>query len=41
MTLTEYQFFDRGDDTLSYEVRCDACKNVYIEITEVPAPSAA
>jgi phage FluMu protein Com len=48
MTLAEYQFFDRGDDTLSYEVRCDACKNVYVEITEVyieiadvPAPSAA
>jgi hypothetical protein len=41
MALAEYQFFDRGDDTLSYEVRCNVCKNVYIEITEVPAASAA
>jgi hypothetical protein len=41
MALAEYQFFDRDDDTLSYEVRCDVCKNVYIEITGVPAASAA
>ena len=41
MALAGYQFFDRGDNTLSYEVRCDVCENVYVEITEVPAPSAA
>jgi hypothetical protein len=41
MALTGYQFFDRGDGTLSYEVRCGVCGNVYIEVTEVPAASAA
>jgi hypothetical protein len=41
MAFAEYQFFDRGDDTLSYEVRCKVCKNVYVEVTELPTPSAA
>jgi len=41
MALTGYQFFDRGDGTLSYEVRCDVCSNVYVEVTEIPATSAA
>jgi phage FluMu protein Com len=40
MALTDYQFFDRGDSLL-YEVRCTACANVYAEVTELPATSAA
>ena len=41
MALSGYQFFDREDGALLYEVRCDACGNVYTEITSVPAASAA
>jgi phage FluMu protein Com len=41
MVLTGYKFFDRGDDTLLYEVRCESCGNVYSEVTGVPAASAA
>lgn len=41
MALTGYKFFDRGDDTLLYEVRCESCSNVYTEVTVVPAASAA
>jgi hypothetical protein len=41
MALTGYQFIDRGDHTLLYEVRCVSCSNVYTEITDMPAVSAA
>jgi hypothetical protein len=39
MVPTDYQFFDRGDETLLYEVRCGSCTNVYTEVTVVPAAS--
>lgn len=41
MALTGYQFIDRGDQTLLYEVRCESCSNVYTELTELPGVSAA
>jgi len=39
MAPTDYQFFDLGDETLLYEVRCGSCASVYTEVTGVPAAS--
>jgi hypothetical protein len=33
MQLAEYQFLDRGNDTLEYQVQCSSCGNVHSEVT--------
>ena len=38
MKMSEYQFLDRGDDTLEYEVRCPD-GHVHSEVTAVSTPT--
>jgi hypothetical protein len=33
MAWAQYQFFERDDDKLEYQVRCDECGNLYSEVT--------
>jgi hypothetical protein len=33
MALAQYSFLERDDDKLEYQVRCDACGNLYSEVT--------
>ena len=41
MAWAEYQFLDRGDNKIEYEVRCAACGNVHSELTVVSAATTA
>jgi hypothetical protein len=33
MAWAQYQFFERDDDKLEYQVHCDGCGNLYSEVT--------
>jgi hypothetical protein len=33
MAWADYRFLDRGDNTLEYEVQCEACGNLHSEVT--------
>jgi uncharacterized Zn finger protein len=41
MSFAEYQFLDRGNDTLEYQVQCGTCGNVHSEISVVSTPTTA
>lgn len=41
MSWAEYQFLDRGDDTLEYQVQCSSCGNVHSEVSPVSTPTTA
>jgi uncharacterized Zn finger protein len=41
MAWAEYQFLERGNDKLEYQVRCDDCGHVHSEVTVVPTASQA
>jgi hypothetical protein len=38
MKMSEYQFLDRGNDTLEYEVRCPD-GHVHSEVTTISTPT--
>ncbi|HET9889539.1 MAG TPA: hypothetical protein VFQ42_03485 [Mycobacterium sp.] len=43
MAWAQYRFLERDDDGLEYQVHCDACGNMYSEVTIgsfVTAPAA-
>jgi hypothetical protein len=33
MAWAQYSFLERDDDKLEYQVSCDACGNLYSEVT--------
>lgn len=33
MVWADYRFLDRGDNTLEYQVPCQACGNLHSEVT--------
>ena len=33
MAWAQYRFLERGDHRLEYQVHCDACGNLYSEVT--------
>jgi hypothetical protein len=33
MAWAQYRFIERDDDKLEYQVHCDACGNLYSEVT--------
>jgi hypothetical protein len=42
MAWAQYQFLDRGENKLEYEVQCGACGHVHSEVTVVASvPTAA
>ncbi|WP_269203960.1 hypothetical protein [Mycobacterium colombiense] len=43
MAWAQYRFLERDDDRLEYQVHCDACGNLYSEVTiaaSVTTPAA-
>ncbi len=36
MAWAQYRFLERDDDKLEYQVHCDACGNLYSEVTAGP-----
>jgi uncharacterized Zn finger protein len=41
MAWAQYQFLDRGNNVLEYEVRCEACGNVHSEVNVLSTSAAA
>ncbi len=41
MAWADYQFLDRGENTLEYEVRCAACGHVHSEVNVLTTPRTA
>lgn len=40
MAWAQYSFLERDDDKLEYQVRCDACGNLYSEVTIAAAAAS-
>ncbi|HKI41251.1 MAG TPA: hypothetical protein VKA66_12880 [Mycobacterium sp.] len=41
MAWADYQFLDRGYNTLEYEVQCEACGNKHSEVTVLSTVTSA